>query len=170
MKRNLISILILALLIVNIVLTGIMMFSMTGAANKTSALVNKIAMVLNLELEIEGGEEIIEVAVEDSLPFPLAEEMTIPLKKDESGDPHFVMVKAATFYMDITHEDYKELSESLTIQEPAIRAAIQGVYNSYTIEEVEADLTALELEVLEEVQAIFQSDFIYKANLETITQ
>ena len=46
MKKNLISIIILALLVVNIVLTAIMMFSVTGAANKTAALVDNIATAL----------------------------------------------------------------------------------------------------------------------------
>ena len=47
MKKNLISIIILALLIVNIVLTAIMMFSVTGTATKTSALVDNITRALN---------------------------------------------------------------------------------------------------------------------------
>ena len=42
MKKNLISVIILALLIVNIVLTAIMMFSVTGASKKTAALVDNI--------------------------------------------------------------------------------------------------------------------------------
>ena len=41
MKKNLISIVILALLIVNIVLTAIMMFSVTGTSRKTAALVDR---------------------------------------------------------------------------------------------------------------------------------
>lgn len=36
MKKNLISIIILALLIVNVVLTAIMMFSVTSASKKTA--------------------------------------------------------------------------------------------------------------------------------------
>ena len=54
MKKNLISIIILALLIVNIVLTAIMMFSVTGTATKTSALVDNITRALNLELTAKG--------------------------------------------------------------------------------------------------------------------
>ena len=50
MKKNLISIIILALLIVNIVLTSIMMFSVNGAAQKTSALVTDIASIIKLDL------------------------------------------------------------------------------------------------------------------------
>ena len=58
MKKNLISIIILALLVVNVVLTAIMMFSVTGASRKTAALVDNISTALNLELtaKTENGE------------------------------------------------------------------------------------------------------------------
>ena len=51
MKKNMLSILILALLIVNIVLTAIMMFSITGTAKKTSALIDDISAAINLDLK-----------------------------------------------------------------------------------------------------------------------
>ena len=51
MKKNMLSILILALLIVNIVLTAIMMFSVTGTAKKTSALIDDISAAINLDLK-----------------------------------------------------------------------------------------------------------------------
>ena len=54
MKKNLLSIVILALLIVNLVLTSIMMFSVMSTNKKTAAVVTDIASVLQLEL---GGEE-----------------------------------------------------------------------------------------------------------------
>ena len=41
MKKNLLSVLILALLVVNIVLTAIMMFSVMGTSQKTSRLVGE---------------------------------------------------------------------------------------------------------------------------------
>ena len=50
MKKNLLSILILTLLIINIALTSIMMFGMMSSVKSTSALVGTIAAVLNLEL------------------------------------------------------------------------------------------------------------------------
>ena len=56
MKKNLISVLILALLVVNLALTAIMMFSVTSASKKTAALVDNIATALNLELTAQTGE------------------------------------------------------------------------------------------------------------------
>ena len=56
MKKNLMSVLILALLIVNIVLTVITMVSVTSTNKKTASVVNSIATVLNLELNTSGDD------------------------------------------------------------------------------------------------------------------
>ena len=61
MKKNLLSILILVLLIVNIALTVVMMISVTGTNKKTGELVTSIATVLNLELYNPGGIPLAEV-------------------------------------------------------------------------------------------------------------
>ena len=72
MKKNMISIIILALLVVNIVLTAIMMFSVTSASKKTAALVDNIATALDLELTARNGdeEEAEEVIPKDMIPYP----------------------------------------------------------------------------------------------------
>ena len=68
MKKNLLTIIVIALLIVNIVLTGIMMISMMGTNKKTADLVSDIAAVLNLELGVEEEEEV-EEEDDDDFPF-----------------------------------------------------------------------------------------------------
>ena len=83
MKKNLISIVILALLIVNIVLTAIMMFSVTSTSRKTAALVDNIATALNLELSANGNGEDAErepIPMSDTATYDISEQMTIPLK------------------------------------------------------------------------------------------
>ena len=50
MKRNLLSIIILALLVVNIVMTAVMMFTIVPANKKTISLVGDIASAMKLEL------------------------------------------------------------------------------------------------------------------------
>ena len=66
MKKNLLSVLILALLVVNIVLTTIMMLSITKTNSKTAELVTNIATVMNLELYGPGGTAEEQVALEDT--------------------------------------------------------------------------------------------------------
>ena len=56
MKKNLMTVLILALLIVNIALTGVMLVSIVGTNKKTAQLVDNITTAMNLELTVPGAE------------------------------------------------------------------------------------------------------------------
>ena len=75
MKKNMLSVLILALLIVNIVLTAVMMFSVTGTAKKTSALIDDISAAINLDLKNQSASsaavQVADVAIEDTQVTPL---------------------------------------------------------------------------------------------------
>lgn len=173
MKKNLLSILILALLIVNLVFSGIMLFSVVGTANKTSALISDIAKVLKLEIgaDLATGEVVIDpVAIEDTQYYELAEEMTINLRTSEEGVKNFIMIKSASFVMDISHKDFKKYGELMVSNESAMKSAIIDVYSSYTLEEIEDNKEGIEAEVLEKVQTIFDSEFIFDVLLETLTQ
>ena len=72
MKKNMLSILILALLIVNIVLTAIMMFSITGTAKKTSALIDDISAAINLDLKNQSATSTEAVVADKKEPTPPA--------------------------------------------------------------------------------------------------
>ena len=54
MKKNLMTVLILALLVVNIVLTSVMLVSIVGTNKKTAQLVDNITTAMNLELPFRG--------------------------------------------------------------------------------------------------------------------
>ena len=69
MKKNLLSVLILALLAVNIVLTTIMMISITNTNAATAKLVDSVLAVMNIELYSPGGTSAADVALEDSETF-----------------------------------------------------------------------------------------------------
>ena len=51
MKKNLFSIIIIALLVMNLVLTGVLVFSIIPASKKTNELVSKVCSAIDLELE-----------------------------------------------------------------------------------------------------------------------
>ena len=53
MKKNILTIVIMASTVLNLVLTIIMVFSIVPAMNKSNKLVDKVASVIDLELEKE---------------------------------------------------------------------------------------------------------------------
>lgn len=164
MKKNLLSVVILALLVVNLILTGIMMFSCVSANKKTAALVNDIASVLDLELTGGGSsaEEVAAVSVADTEIYNIADAMTVALRPSEDGKEHYCMCEVS-FSMNKTHEDYETMSPMVATQESKIRSIIIGVIGGYTKEEAQANQKAIEDAILEQVQQMFGSNFIYEA-------
>ena len=164
MKKNLLSVVILALLVVNLILTGIMMFSCVSANKKTAALVNDIASVLDLELTGGGSnaEEVAAVSVADTEIYNIADAMTVALRPSEDGKEHYCMCEVS-FSMNKTHEDYETMSPMVATQESKIRSIIIGVIGGYTKEEAQANQKAIESAILEQVQQMFGSKFIFEA-------
>jgi len=166
MKKNLLSVVILALLIVNLVLTGIVMFSTVSANKKTVALVNDIAEVLDLELAAGKGSDESDtaevVSVADTDVYNIQDAMTIALRPSDDGKEHYCMCEVS-FSLNKTHDDYSELQPMIANQESKIRSIIISIIGQYSKEDAQANQTAIEKDILSQVQNMFGSDFIFEA-------
>ena len=164
MRKNMLSILILTLLIVNIVLTAIMMFSVTGTAKKTSALIDDISAAINLDLKNQSATStnavVVDVPIENIQVFAIPDEMTIPLAKGADGKEHYFLV-AVSLSMNTKHADFKKLSPSVTTQVDLIKGEIISVIGSHTLEEVQENPDAIRMEILQRIQTLFDSQFIF---------
>ncbi len=170
MKKNLISIIILALLIVNVVLTAIMMFSVTSTSKKTAALVDNISTALNLELAAKGTdseEAAEEIPMSDIQTYDISESMTIPLKTDEDGEPHFCMV-SVTLSMNTKDKGFKTYGADLSGQESLIKSEIIDVFGQYTLSEARDQQDEIRQEILQRVQKMFDSEFIFNISFSNI--
>lgn len=164
MKKNLLSIVILALLIVNLVLTSIMMFSVMSTNKKTAAVVTNIASVLQLELGGEEEEVANAVSMENTAVHNISSDMTILLTKAPSADgeskDHYALV-AVSLSMDTTHEDYETYGPTIADKESLIIGEITDVIGKYTADEVQPRSEEIKDEILTRIQELFGSEFIY---------
>ena len=167
MKKNLLTVLILALLIVNIVLTSIMMFSVTSTNKKTAELVTNIATALNLELTVPGEEEKEVISLADTDVLNLDGALTVPLKVDTDGAQKY-MIFNVTLSMNTKNQDYKSYSESISDYEQLIKSTISDVVSSHTETEYRNDPDGIKEEMLKAVQDLFQSDFIYNISISDV--
>ena len=167
MKKNLLTVLILALLIVNIVLTSVMMFSVMGTNKQTAKLVANIATVLDLELTQPGEEETKQpVSLADTEVYNLTGSMTIPLATD--GDkPAYLMFDVA-LSMNTKHADYKTYGATIGDRESLIKDAITSVVTEHTASVCRNNFDGLNAEILEAIQELFDSDFIYNVAISQV--
>lgn len=169
MKKNLLSILILALLIVNIALSVITMISVTSTNKATASLVGDIATAINLELTTDEEEPEEVVSMADTEVHDIPDSLTIPLRAGEDGKEHYALV-TASLAVNIKDKDYKTYGGTIDSKISLIKGEINDVFGKYTKEEAMANQEAIEKEVLERIQSMFDSKFIYKVVLNEVYQ
>ena len=168
MKKNLISIVILALLVVNIVLSSITLLSVSGTNRKTAALVTDIAAAINLDLGGQTEEEKQEVTVSmaDVVTYDITD-LTVPLKKGENDEKEHYAMLSVTLSMNSKDKDYKTYGD-LSARESLIKGEINDAVSQHTADEARENSHAIEEEILQRVQAMFDSQFICDVTFSSI--
>ena len=168
MKKNLLSIVILSLLIVNIVLTAIMLFSVIGTNKKTAEIVTDIAGILSLELGTESGGQTGMSSPEDS-EFYTIPEMTITTKRAEGQEKDTYCMIAITLSINKTHEKYATFGgEAMGNYVDLIKGEIFAVIGQYTADEIRLMQDDIREEILKRVQSRLGSDVVYDITISSI--
>ncbi len=170
MKKNLLTVLILALVMVNVALSVITMISVTGTNKKTAALVDTIATVLNLELVSDEEDEAASVSLADTEIYTIADSMTIPLKVTEGGKQEYMICRIA-LSINTKDDDYKTYnSETIGSYEPYIKQAIEGVISSYdsTYLQDPANRDEAKKEILKAIQKWLDSEVVYDLSISDV--
>ena len=168
MKKNLLSIIILSLLVVNIILTVVMMLSVIKTNSATAELVTDIAGVLELELNKDGGEAP-SVSLADTEVYTIPDSMTITLKR-EDGDTqdHYCIVKVSLM-LNSANEDYAKYSATISSHDSMFKGIIVEVIGSHTLEEVRDDTENVRNEILDSIREMYDgSEFVYKVNFTNV--
>ena len=139
------------------------MFSVTGASNKTSQLVDKIAEAINLELASDSDSGMKDApSIAETEVYVISDSMTIPLADNGDGKDHYFIV-TVSLSLDTRNEDYEtyETEDALKGKESLIKSEINSVISKYTLEYVKENQDLIREEILERLQAMYDSEFIY---------
>ncbi len=164
MKRNLLSVVILVLVLINTVLSVVLMVSVVGTAKKTSALIDGISEALSLEIESQTSSDVNAAAIPMTSidVYSVSESMTIPLAKSDDKD-HYCLIEVS-FSINKDHPDYATYGSDLSAQESLIKDQIRDVISQYTIDEARVNQELIKQQILERVQALYNSDYIFNVS------
>lgn len=109
MKKNLMSVLILALVLANLILTAVLTISVLPQTKQANELVSKVCAAIDLDLEGGNVDAASAVSLEDVETYNMnaGEAMTVNLKPGEDGVEHYALVKVV-LGINKTDEDYKK--------------------------------------------------------------
>ncbi len=157
MKKNILTIIIMAITLINTVLLALLIFTIVPAASKTSRLMDKVASIVELELESpEGDGE--GFTVSDIVTYNIEEKLTINLKSTD-GKNHYALMNVS-LSMNTKSEDYETLNPKIKENENAIKEIVQEEFAKYTMDEVNTKKTEIKNQVVVRIQELMQSDFI----------
>ncbi len=174
MKKNLLSIIILALLVVNIGMTSFMLLSVMTTNSQTAKLISDIAAAL--ELEANGGNSggftgsasgVVDVSNIATFGFTGDDQLTVVLKPGADGKSHYMLVEVV-FSMNTTSADYETASTQIDGMKDLVKGKVTNVLSSYSLEELQADDTLAKEQILEGVQELFNSKFIYEVTFSSV--
>lgn len=166
MKKNLITMIILTMGILNLLLTSLIVFTMVPNTIKTNKLIDKVASSIDLEIEpLTGTTANQNVKIEDLEAYPITEDITINLKDIEgSKDGNFALV-SASLSINTKSKDYKALNGKIETNESSITEIIRDEFAKYNKNTVRANKDIIKEDILERIAEYFGSDFIVGISL-----
>ena len=164
MKKGLGNILVLALVLINLVLTVIIVFTFIPASKKTSALVDKICTIIDLDVEGQQGND--EGPVEDLENIEILSNQIASLSLDSEGKTHYVKL-SMTISLNKGHKDYEKKKDSIDSSITLISSKLLDIIGKYQYNEIQKN--KVEEEVLRELQTMFNSEFIYAVSFNQFT-
>ena len=173
MKKNLLTIIILAFQVVQVVILGFILLSLMTTNSKAVTVLNDVAAAFELEQAggLGGGVDPTsvnqDVALTDRMTHPVnnGEAMTITLAMGSDNKQHYAQV-TLDLLMDATNPDYATYSGLLASLDSSIDSVVQTVVGKYTYDNVTQSQEAIRQEILQELWSLFEdTTFIFNINL-----
>ena len=166
MKKNLITVITLALVVVNLVLTVILTITILPETQKANELITKVCRAIDLDLESGSATSNVNIPIDQIEVYNIDDEQTINLKQDGDGKDHFAMI-TVSISMDTKNSDYKDLKPQVEEKVNLIKGDINNIVSQYTIDEIKNNQSAVQDEILKDLQKMFGSDFIVAVGFPT---
>lgn len=167
MKKSILTVITLALVLINMVLTVVMALTIMPQVKKANALVDKVASAIDLDVKSASGVSgnaagtSLSDTEQKRIPAEEGKTLTLNLASDANGEKHYGSVYV-TLLINPESDSYDSFSEGMgnNAYEGIITREIQTVCVKYTAEEMQTDLDDVEAAILERLRGQFGDDYI----------
>lgn len=165
MKKNLISVIILALVLANFVLTALLVFTVLPETKKANKLIEEVCSAIDLDLNSGAASGVSNVPINqiDDYALNSGETMTISFKSDDSGIAHY-LVAAISLSLNKDSDVYNDSDFDISTKDNIIRDKINSIIGQYTMEEYNQNKDAIQEEILTELQDMLGADYVVGVN------
>lgn len=173
MKKNLISVLILALVFANFVLTALLIFTIIPETKKANNLIDQVCQAISLDLNSGAATSASDLPQDQIVDYALnndGDTMTFNFATSEDGSTHY-LVCGISLSLNNKSDGFKTYGSDLSAKKNIILADITDIIGKYTMEEYNADKDAVQNKILKSLQDKFGADYIVGVNfVSSLTQ
>ena len=157
MKKNLMTVIILALVVANFAMTAIMMFTIMPQTKKANELITKVCEAIDLELNSGAATGLSNLPIAQIETYDVAsgESLTINLK-----DGGYAVVAVAISVNNESEIYEKSTIEPLSTKESIIKDSINKIIGQYTKEELNSNTEIVQAEILKNLQKTFGAEYV----------
>lgn len=164
MKKNILTIVIMAATLVNVILSLVLVFTVMPAMNKTSALIDKVASVIDLEIEDANEEQ--EYTIDDLETYVKKYEaaVNINLKKDAGDDAnHYAQLSGWTLSFNSKADDFSDVNKSVQAKDVYVDDIVKETIGSYTASTI--DVIKCKTEIIKKIREKYNTKAIVDISL-----
>lgn len=171
MKKNLISVIILALVFANFVLTALLLFTVLPQTKKANQMIEDVCAAIDLELNSGDASGPSNVKIEDQEIYKLngGEKMTMTFAPSQGDSKDHHLIANFSLTMNKKSDGYSAYGPTtLTEQEERIKNLICGIIDNYDVNAFKHDKDTVYKEILMELQKMYGGDFIVGVNVSEV--
>ncbi len=158
MKKNLATILLIAMAFVNLTLSVVLVFVVVPASTKSNNLITKVMQILDLELE--SAEPTPEIGVEDIEVYAFEDKITVNLAKTSNDSVNHYALFSVSLSMNKKHSDFESKNALIKTSEINIKEIISEEFGKYTIDTVLTNKEVIKAAIITRLTEYFDSSFI----------
>ena len=167
MKKSMLNVITLALVLINLILTVLLTFSLVSTNNKTNNLITKVAQIIDLDIgettvkddTTSAGANIADIAYVD---VKNNDSTDITVSYTDGGKTHVLNV---TVGFNTKAKDYEEKKSSLENSMKVVVSQVNTEALKYSYSELNANKATVESNLLSYLRDLFQTDSITSVTL-----
>lgn len=157
MKKNLMTVIILALVVANFVLTAIMMFAVLPQTQRANEMITKVCEAIDLELNSGAATGLSNLPITQIETYDVAEGESLTINLKDGG----YAVVAVAISVNNESDTYKDsTTEPLSTKESIIKDSINKIIGQYTKEELNSNTDDVQAEILKNLQKTFGAEYV----------
>ena len=171
MKKNMLTILVVILCIVNLTLSAYIVFTVVPNAQRTDKLITRILQIIDLELESPLPQDINNTYDIENIEKYEIEDMTTNVAAGKDGKSHYAKI-SASLTINNKDDDYAKLNPKVETMKADIVSIIKENVSKYDNEQLSLPETkkAVKEQILSDVQTLFNSKFIVDVTVDYLIQ